>query len=201
MANKLNIGQRFGCWVVLKELGYQQKYLCRCDCGNENHVRLHDLAKGKTIMCRSCSAKSKSNGVGVSTTTEYNTWVHINQRCHNPGNKDYPNYGGRGIEVYPLWRESYEAFFMHIGKKPTPEHTIERIDVNKGYEPGNVMWATRLEQARNKRNTIRIEIDGEEKTIAEWVEDPRCSVHAKTIYKRLEMGWEPSRAILEALNG
>src|SRR5690606_10320984 len=86
---------------------------------------------------------------GGKASPEYNTWVHMIQRCHNPKNKDYKNYGGRGIEVCELWRDSFEAFLLMVGKRPTAQHTIERIDTNKGYEPGNVKWATRFEQNQN----------------------------------------------------
>jgi len=120
----------------------------------------------------------------------------MNQRCHNPKNKDYPNYGGRGIFVCDLWRESYEAFMMYIGKKPTPAHTIERLDVNVGYQPGNVTWATRDERARNKRNNVRVTINKVTKTVVEWTEDPLCGVPLKTIYKRIERGWDPREAVL-----
>lgn len=198
MAQEVQVGQRFGLWVVKAKLTYGQKYLCQCDCGAESNVRVYDLVKGKTTMCKSCASRAaKSPGDPVSTTTEYNTWVHINQRCHNPKNKDYHNYGGRGIHVYPLWRESYEAFLMYIGKKPTPKHSIERIDVNKGYEPGNVKWADNIEQARNKRSNVFVEIDGENKTVVEWSTDPRCKVPVKTIYKRIERGWDPVEAVLK----
>lgn len=196
MAVEVEIGRQFGRWVVVKKLSYKQKYLCKCSCGAENNIRVYDLLKGKTLMCRTCSANAaKSNGV-VSNTTEYNTWIHITQRCHNPNNKDHSNYGGRGIVVCDMWRESYEAFLMCVGKKPTPEHTIERLDVNKGYQPGNVVWATRDEQARNKRNNVRITINNITKTAVEWSEDESCTVPLKTIYKRIERDWDPQDAVL-----
>lgn len=197
MAIEVEIGRRFGRWVVVAKLDYKQKYLCRCDCGAESNIRVYDLTGGKTLMCKGCSVSaSKSPGQPISNTTEYNTWIHINQRCHNPNNKDYKNYGGRGIQVCSLWRGSYEAFLMSIGKKPTPEHTIERLDVNKGYEPSNVVWATRDEQARNKRSNVRVTIDGETKTVIAWFEDERCKVPLKTIYKRIERGWDSREAVL-----
>jgi hypothetical protein len=85
---------------------------------------------------------------------------------------------------------------MYIGKKPAPEYTIERLDVNKGYEPGNVTWATRDEQARNKRSNVIIEINGVAKTVVGWSEDSLCAVPLKTIYKRLERDWDPREAVL-----
>ena len=197
MAVEVEIGREFGRWVVVEKLDYKQKYTCRCSCGEEQNIRVYDLLKGKTSMCRVCSAENaKSPGIPVSSTTEYNTWIHINQRCHNPSNKDYKNYGGRGIQVYPLWRESYEAFVMYMGNKPAPHYTIERLDVNKGYEPGNVSWIPRNAQARNKRTNVRVTINGNTATVAEWVEGDLCSAPAKTVYKRIERGWEPRDAIL-----
>ena len=134
MAKEVEIGQRFGRWVVVKKLDYKQKYTCRCDCGKEQNIRVYDLLKGKTLMCRSCSVSVSKTEHGHSTqdsvSSEYNTWTHMIQRCHNPNNKDYPNYGGRGIQVCDLWKGSFEAFFMMVGPKPTPKHTIERIDHN-----------------------------------------------------------------------
>ena len=201
MAIEVEIGRKFGRWIVVEKLSYKQKYLCRCACGHEQNIRVYDLLKGKTLMCRTCSAKASASGTAVSNTPEYNTWVHINQRCHNPKNKDFKNYGGRGIEVYSLWRESFEAFFMYIGAKPAPSYSIERLDVNKGYSPGNVTWATKVDQARNKRTNVRVDIDGEIKTVAAWAEDPLCSVPLKTVYKRIERGWDPVAAVLTPVGG
>jgi len=111
----------------------------------------------------------------------------MNQRCHNPKNKDYENYGGRGIKVFPLWKTSFEAFYMMIGPRPHIDDTIERIDYNKGYMPGNVKWASRQEQVLNKSDNVVIEIDGVTKTVSQWAEDSPLS--GFTIYKRIKRGW------------
>lgn len=123
----------------------------------------------------------------MSDTGEYNTWVHMNQRCHNPKNKDYAKYGGRGITVYPPWRSSFEAFFMSVGRRPNVDDTIERIDYNKGYTPGNVKWASRQEQVLNKSDNVVLEIDGVSKTVSQWAEE--SPVSGFTIYKRIKRGW------------
>jgi hypothetical protein len=85
------------------------------------------------------------------SSREYSSWMAMVGRCHSPTHKDFPRYGAKGIKVCPEWRESFAAFFAEIG--PRPEGTsVDRIDGNKGYEPGNVRWATPLQQARNRRD-------------------------------------------------
>ena len=143
--------------------------------------------KGRTTTCRGCATRLRRETHGMSNSPEYNTWVHLNQRCYNPKNKDYNNYGGRGIEVFPLWRTSFESFYMMIGPRPFPEATIERIDYNKGYFPGNVKWISRQEQVLNKRDNFYLEIDGVSKTVSQWALE--APVSSFTIYKRIKRNW------------
>lgn len=88
---------------------------------------------------------------GLSTLPEYRCWSQIKQRCLNPNHSAYPNYGGRGIGVAPEWAASFEAFFADVGPRPSPQHSLDRIDNAKGYGPGNCRWTTWEEQARNRR--------------------------------------------------
>lgn len=194
------IGQRFGAWTVVELIPNSDKVLCSCDCGRtKSSIRVYDLTHSKSLMCRRCSVAISKTSHGAApygkVSPEYNSWVHMIQRCHNPNNKDYKNYGGRGIEVCDMWKDSFEAFLLMVGKRPTLKHTIERIDTNKGYEPGNVRWATRAEQNLNTRSNVRLTIDGETKTVSEWSKDERCPVSMFTIYKRLDRGWDGSRAV------
>lgn len=187
------VGKIYGAWQVTKEIS-NTKLLCVCTACAETvqSIRKYDLQQGKSLMCKACAQKKNSHSKPI----EYHSWVAMIQRCYNENSKDYPNYGGRGIEVCDLWRDSFEAFLMCVGKRPSPEYTIDRIDHNGNYEPGNVRWLTREEQTRNQRSNVNITIDGETKTVAEWAEDPRCSVSKFTVYKRLKRGWDPEKAVL-----
>lgn len=196
---EVEIGKKYGAWTVLAEGTTPGKALVECDCGRtKRELRKYDLVNGKSLMCRSCSISISKTNHGASpygkASPEYTTWVHMIQRCHNPNNKDYKNYGGRGIEVCELWRDSFEAFLLMVGKRPTLKHTIERIDTNKSYEPGNVKWATRFEQNQNQRSNKKLTIDGVTKTVSEWSRDSRCTVSMFTIYKRLNRGWDDEEA-------
>lgn len=89
---------------------------------------------------------------GLTESLEYNPWCKMIQRCHNPKNENYKHYGERGITVAPEWRLSFTAFRNHIGPRPSTKHTIDRINNNGNYEPGNVRWATQSQQNVNRRN-------------------------------------------------
>lgn len=105
---------------------------------------------------------------GMRRTSEYKIWCKIIERCHNPKAINYPRYGGRGIMVCPEWRASFVAFYKHVGPRPSPKHSIERKDNLAGYEPGNVKWATLVEQGRNRRNNVLIEYRGRTQCVVAW---------------------------------
>ncbi len=123
---------------------------------------------------------------GLSGLPEYGIWVNMRLRCGSPRNKSFDNYGGRGIRVCDRWLESFEAFLGDMGRRPSPKHSIDRIDVNGNYEPGNCRWATRTEQGRNRRNNTRVTFDGREQTISEWAQERGIS--EGTISARLRHG-------------
>lgn len=151
-------GQQFGCWMVLQPdvfvEGHGLFWLCRCDCGTEQLVLGNSLRCGDAKSCgcqlgenarRQSIAKSKTTH-GISHSPE-NT--NARTRCTNPSDPEqWKNYGGRGIEFRFT---SFEQFFASVGPRPTPKHTLDRIDNDGHYEPGNVRWATRKEQQANKR--------------------------------------------------
>lgn len=133
----------------------QVTWICKCDCGNEVTIQRGALRSGAS---KSCGCSYKDLGIRKRTArhennSEYSTWFHLKQRCINPKDKDFNNYGGRGIKVCSRWLNSFDNFFEDMGKKPSDEHSIDRIDVNGDYTAENCRWATPIEQSRNRRNT------------------------------------------------
>jgi hypothetical protein len=121
----------------------------------------------------------------MTDTPEHMIWCSIKQRCFNPENKAYARYGGRGIVMCPEWRDSFERFIADVGMRPAPRLTLERLDNDKGYQPGNVRWATYKEQARNTRRNHRLTHGGETLTLVEWEE--RTGIKQHTIMARLKL--------------
>jgi hypothetical protein len=129
---------------------------------------------------------------GVLTRT-YRAWKAIKTRCTNPNQKQWKDYGGRGIRMCQEWTDSFEAFYAHIGPAPSDQHTIERKETSKGYEPGNVRWATKLEQARNKRSNRMLTFNGQTRCVTEWGEI--TGIGGRTLAKRLHDGWSINDAL------
>lgn len=155
-------GARFGRLTVIRRApdttGRKVNWLCRCECGKEKPVRASSLVNGRATSCgclqREVAAKSFTTHGGT-YTPEYQAWASMIQRCTNENCSNWHNYGGRGIAVCAAWLNSFEAFLAHIGKRPSGQHSLDRIDVNGNYEPGNVRWATLAEQRRNIRRGLR----------------------------------------------
>lgn len=124
---------------------------------------------------------------------EYKTWIGIKRRCCDPLDRAYPMYGGRGIKVHEPWVHDFLAFEAYMGKKPSSRHSIDRINNNGNYEPGNVRWATMAEQARNKRNTTFLEFNGKLQTLPEWSRELKIH-HATLVHRLYDHGWTPEKA-------
>jgi hypothetical protein len=154
-------GLRFGQLVVLREAApdarREAKWFCACDCGETCVVLSGNLRKGNTRSC-GCVRKevtaARSVKHGMSKTLMFFAWEQMKQRCYNPRNHKFKDYGARGITVCDQWRESFAAFLADMGERP-PGKSIDRRENDGNYEPGNCRWATRLEQAANKRVVIR----------------------------------------------
>lgn len=129
-------------------------------------------------------------------TTEYRIWASMIQRCTNPRVRSYRSYGQRGISVCERWL-SFAAFYADVGPRPSTKHTLDRIDNDGHYEPGNVRWATALEQSRNSRHARRYEFNGEVRCISEWAEV--TGINYWTLRHRFDAGWSPERALSTAV--
>jgi hypothetical protein len=158
------IGKRFGRLVVTAEAEpnrlasgrSKRRVIAHCDCGKDVTATADNLRSGHTRSC-GCfhldSAKTAKHGDtrGYTKTAEYRVWSQMIERCTNPNAENYARYGGRGIKVFARWRTSYADFLADMGRRPSAKHSIDRIDNDGNYRPGNCHWATGVEQAANKR--------------------------------------------------
>ncbi len=172
---------------------------CRCLCGQNAVVVTSQLNSGKTRSC-GCLQKARASEAnkthGKSKSALFRVWCHMRKRCYNHTCRDYPDYGGRGILVCDAWHD-FETFAKDMGERPSPSHSIDRIDNNKNYGPDNCKWSTLTEQARNKRTSRLLTAFGETKTLSAWAADSRCSISAQSLRSRLRVGWVPERAVIE----
>ena len=146
-------GQAFGLLTVLERApntaqSRQAHWLCVCACGKETVVNGSSLRRGRT---RSCGCGRIRHGL-AGKTPEYHVWEGIKQRCLNPNHARYEYWGGRGVTVCQRWAESFEAFYADMCPRPSPGHSIDRVDNDGNYEPGNCRWATASQQQRNRRD-------------------------------------------------
>lgn len=134
--------------------------LYKCACGNQVEALRSRVKNGYTRSCGCLASDTKPNlRHGMRNSPEYSSWQSMKGRCLDHSNKDYPRWGGRGVTVCKEWIDSFEAFFSHIGPRP-PGTSLDRIDNNRGYEPGNVRWATASEQMQNTRAAYQWHIKG-----------------------------------------
>jgi hypothetical protein len=169
-------------------------WLCRCDCGGKAFGSTGNLKRGAIVSC-GCKRENYFREHGRTGTPEHRAWLNMLERCRNERHPGYPYYGGRGIVVCSRWRDSFEAFLTDMGERPSPDLSIDRIDNDGNYEPGNCRWGTKKQQMRNRRNNCSLTYAGETLTIGEWTE--RLGVSHGTIRWRLKKGWSVERALTQ----
>jgi len=135
----------------------------------------------------------RPHGQGYRLQQEAESWRSMIRRCYNPKHHKFATYGARGVKVCDHWRNSFEAFLADMGPKPTPKHTIERIDNDGDYSPDNCKWATNAEQSRNMRTNHRITAFGRTQILEDWSRE--TGISAQTIRQRLKSGWTSEDAV------
>jgi hypothetical protein len=191
-------GQRFGNLTVLGE-GEPYSWgglrlICRCDCGGETLVCKGSLLKGVSTHC-GCMAKARRGASHITHGFAYHPlwkiWNNMMARCYREENGSFSRYGGRGIRVCEQWK-SFEAFCDDMGPRPAGT-TIERINNNGNYEPGNCKWATKRAQSNNRRNNHFVTVGESTKTLVQWAD--MYGTKASTIQARIRNGWLPAEAV------
>lgn len=199
-------GKRFGRLTVIRFAGkasYKSLlWTCKCDCGITKDVPSMCLNRTKTPT-RSCGCikleRARTNAIKhgwcyhIGSTSEYRCWQAIKARCGNPKSHAWDYYGGRGISVCEEWSNSFERFILDMGKKPGPEYSIERKDNSGNYEPENCIWATRSQQASNKRSNRIIAINGEKNTATHWCR--KFGIQPHNFFARISNGWSVQDAL------
>lgn len=193
------IGQRFTNLVV-KSRTQGRKFLCVCDCGNEREFAASDLTGGNNKSCgcrRAAEARRLLTVHGQFGSPLHKIWTRMISRCHRKSDNRFRFYGARGIAVCNKWRQSFMAFASDMGPRPSPAHSIDRINNDGNYEPGNCRWATRDVQMHNKRQR-----GGERKIAAfgellnSWDWSKKTGIRGKIIAERVfRYGWPAEKAL------
>lgn len=182
----------------------------RCDCGEVRRIKVASVKGGATKSC-GCLHRETAGELAENTALrhgdaragqrapEYGIYRAMLNRCFNPKVDRYPEYGGRGITVADEWRGEggYERFLAHVGRRPDADHSLDRIDPDGDYRPGNVRWAVKEVQANNKRNSVRLLVGDREMTVKEMSEV--SGVGVATLRYRLKLGMTPEAAMSERI--
>lgn len=173
----------------------------RCECGTVKSMRIHSVLDGNTKSCgcrKTAATKRTFTTHGKTNTPEYRVYHEMRKRCLNPNNDSYDRYGGRGIVICARWLDSFEAFLSDMGERPTAKHSLDRINNEGNYEPGNVRWATAKDQGNNRRSTRLLTAGGRTMSHKAWAEE--LGVSPYMVRSRAESGMSGDE-VVAALTG
>lgn len=185
------VGKQFGEWRVIRraetDLNGGAHWACVCGCcGKEHVVRGYHLRTGRSRSCGAATANPELR----------NIWQGMKRRCLNPEASGYSSYGGRGIRICPEWVDNYLRFLEDVGPRPSPQHSIDRIDPDGHYEPGNVRWATAVMQMNNRRDNQMVEYRGSRMPLGLAVRAAGSKVPLQTARMRIfASGWDVEDAL------
>lgn len=172
---------------------HYRMWLCQCDCGTIKEFYASNVKYGRSKSCGCLTLTNKPAMThGMSKTPIYHTWNTMLSRCKNRNSTGFRKYGAKGILVCDEW-SSFEQFYADMGDKPTPHHTLDRIDPTGHYEPSNCRWATQKEQQNNRGNNHRITLQGRTQTLMQWCEE--FGIGHTTVLRRIKVGWEVEDAL------
>lgn len=196
-------GRKFGRLTVMdaagRTCGGRYQWRCVCDCGKGKIAEGTNLKVGNTTSCgcyrleriRVTHGHARKGKVSIT----HLVWQKVVSRCTNPNNPNFARYGARGIKVCDRWH-IFEHFLEDMGERPSRKHSIDRVNNEGNYEPGNCRWATNVQQARNRRSSRFLEFNGKKATLAEWSEI--TNINAQTISRRVgKLGWSVEQALTE----
>lgn len=202
-------GQRFGRLFVVERVAStadgRTQWRCRCECGGETVQPGVVLRKGLVRSC-GCLRRETTKRMGQATfkhghavleTPEYRTLKGAIGRCHNPKDRGYHRYGGRGIVVCDEWRHDFAQFLADMGPKPSPRHSLDRINNDGPYSAANCRWATLAEQNNNRSDNHIVVVDGQSMTLADAIRASSTTMKPKTVRERVRSGLPIERALYD----
>lgn len=199
------VGKKFGRLLVLRVHGHTKSgnklWWCRCECGTEKAVHHAPMIKGVVVSCGCYNQQRKTTFGGLQKTypREYKIWHGIVKRCTDPNNRKYKDYGARGIKVSEGWlgQVGFQNFIDHIGPCTDTTLSVDRINNEGHYEPGNVRWATDTTQSNNRRSSHYLTFDGRTQSIRQWGKE--VGINEQTLHERLKRGWSVERTLTTPL--
>ena len=176
---------------------------CRCSCGNLVTVVGKNLRTGNTASCGCLKTEldairhvTHGDTVNGNIAREFRSWSAAKSRCYDASFSSFKHYGGRGIRMADEWRHNYAAFLSDMGRCPEG-YSLDRIDTNGDYAPGNCRWATKIQQMNNTRTNRHLTYQGKRQTVAEWSRELGWPVH--TLKRRVLLGWSDERALTQPI--